>query len=86
MGRVTAICTTSWGDVWTGSSRGVIRIWKVSIQPGSTGTVSTARELRRQGGMKASAHPVNYLVVPPSGQVMMCFENRLIGILGIGYL
>jgi len=69
VGRVTAICTTAWGDVWTGSSRGTIRVWRVESQPEGVGSVSIARELRRQGGFRAAAHAINFLVVPSCGQV-----------------
>lgn len=65
---MTAICTTSFGDVWTGNSRGVIRARRVSHSSGHI-SVSEPRELRRQGGMKAASHPISALVVPTCGQV-----------------
>ena len=68
MGRVTAICTTAWGELWTASSRGTIRVWRVEATAGASVSVSPARELRRQGGMRAHTHAVNFLVVPPCGQ------------------
>ena len=69
-GRVTAICTTPYGDVWTGSSRGVIRVRNISWSNGHE-TMSEPRELRRQGGMKAAQHGICFLVMPSGGQVIM---------------
>ena len=47
----------------------MIRVWRVSSQPGGEDVISIARELRRQGGMKASANSISFLVVPSCGQV-----------------
>ena len=68
MGRVTAMCTTAWGELWTASSRGTIRIWRLETTAGASASISPARELRRQGGMRAHTHAVNFLVAPPCGQ------------------
>ncbi len=34
IGHVTAMCTTPWGELWTGSSRGIIRVWLGANKPG----------------------------------------------------
>lgn len=43
IGSVTVLITTPWGELWSGSSRGIIRVWRHAHKPeggGLTGTTS----------------------------------------------
>lgn len=68
-GKVTAICTTAHGDVWVGSSKGYLRVWRAELIGPGIGRLSQPRELRRQGGGRAAGHAIRFLVVPQCGQV-----------------
>ena len=70
VGSVTALCRTPWGELWTGSSRGSVRVWDIArldalSEPGEL----LPRELRRNGGQRPHAGKVSHIICPPGGQV-----------------
>lgn len=72
MGSVSAICRTPWGELWTGSSRGSVRVWDMARldaldEPGEL----PARELRRNGNQRPHAGKVSHIICPAGGQVRM---------------
>ena len=71
VGTITSLCRTPWGDLWTGTSRGWIRVWECS-DPGAfseTGEyVLLMRELRRHGGARPHAGGVSHMICPAGGQ------------------
>eukprot|EP00884_Botryococcus_braunii_P008578 jgi/Botrbrau1/17721/Bobra.0166s0143.1 len=96
-GAVTAICRTAWGDIWTGSSRGVIRVWSADPSSYREGLEyhGPVRELRRVNGAKPHSSPVKFLIAPSSGQVVWssgdksialwcAFSGRFLGVLKSG--
>lgn len=74
-GKVTALGISGWGELWTGSSRGAIRVWPLARgnvnhngeAGGSPGT--HLRELRRSGGARPHGGEVKQIVFPTGGQV-----------------
>lgn len=71
VGTVTAICRTPWGELWTGSSRGSVRVWDIAHlldAPSEAGEL-LMRELRRNGGQRPHADTVSHIICPPGGQV-----------------
>ena len=64
-GSIDAIAMTMWGDLWTGSSRGSVRIWhEVSV-----GKLPTSMPLKRPGGDKPHGG-VKAIVVSSCGSVV----------------
>ena len=83
MGAVTAITRTAAGDLWTGTSRGSLRMWAPEARQAAGGApavssardiAASARELRRPHGAKPHNSGVAFLVAPATGQVrqQMC--------------
>ena len=74
-GAVTAIARTAQGDLWTGSSRGSVRIWApefASAGGAVPAAPGTARELRRPpGARQPHSSAVAFLLAPATGQVQM---------------
>ena len=72
-GAVTAIARTAQGDLWTGSSRGSLRIWApefASAGGAVPAAPGTARELRRPpGSRQPHSSAVALLLAPATGQV-----------------
>lgn len=71
---------SGWGELWTGSSRGSIRVWPIGSYSGNPGESavtpgSTLRELRRSGGGRPHGGDVTAIVFPSGGQVIIspCF-------------
>ncbi|CAL8463974.1 g3509 [Coccomyxa elongata] len=80
VGTVTAICRTPWGELWTGSSRGSVRVWDIAHlldAPSEAGELLT-RELRRNGGQRPHADTVSHIICPPGGQVVWTSGERSI--------
>ena len=78
MGAVTAITRTAVGDLWTGTSRGSLRMWAPEARQAAGGgpavssaseIAASARELRRPHGAKPHNSAVAFLVAPATGQV-----------------
>ena len=57
IGHVTAMCTTPWGELWTGSSRGIIRVWLGANKPGDF-VVSVGISSGLGDSSVAGGHPV----------------------------
>lgn len=74
-GAVTAIARTAQGDLWTGSSRGSLRIWApecASAGGAVPAAPGTARELRRPpGARQPHSSAVALLLAPATGQVQV---------------
>lgn len=71
-GSVTSLCRTPWGDLWTGTSRGWIRIWECADAGAFADSAEYAlpmREIRRSGGARPHAGGVAHMVCPAGGQV-----------------
>lgn len=73
VGSVTSMCRTPWGDLWTGTSRGWIRVWEVA-EPDAFNDAGEyrlpMREVRRSGGARPHAGGVAHMVCPAGGQVI----------------
>ena len=71
IGAVLAICRSGWGELWTGSSRGSVRVWPVDEnRPRAGGEgVRAARELRRASGGRPHS-VVDFIIIPATGQVL----------------
>ena len=78
MGAVTAIVRTAAGGLWTGTSRGSLRMWAPEARQAAGGgpavssasdIAASARELRRPHGAKPHNSGVAFLVAPATGQV-----------------
>ena len=78
MGAVTAIVRTAAGGLWTGTSRGSLRIWSPEARQAASGgpavssasdIAASARELRRPHGAKPHNSGVAFLVASATGQV-----------------
>ncbi len=74
-GAVTAIARTAWGGLWTGSSRGAVRVWAPEVGGaaaaggGGAELVAPTRELRRSHGARPHGSAVAFLLAPAGGQV-----------------
>ncbi|KAL0054630.1 hypothetical protein WJX82_000216 [Trebouxia sp. C0006] len=68
IGSVTVLITTPWGELWSGSSRGIIRVWRHAHKPQGE-TQRAVRELRRPGGGKPHGE-VRSMTIPAGGQVV----------------
>ena len=69
---MTSLCRTPWGDLWTGTSRGWIRIWECADAGAFADSAEYAlpmREIRRSGGARPHAGGVAHMVCPAGGQV-----------------
>ncbi|BDA49078.1 probable type I inositol polyphosphate 5-phosphatase 12 [Coccomyxa sp. Obi] len=80
VGSVMALCRTPWGELWTGSSRGSVRVWDIAHlldAPSEPGELP-ARELRRNGGQRPHADRVSHIICPPGGQVVWTSGERSI--------
>ncbi|KAL4426187.1 hypothetical protein ABPG77_007469 [Micractinium sp. CCAP 211/92] len=72
VGHVTAMCRTPQGELWTGSSRGNVRVWELgppallAEQP----SPPRCRELRKGYGERAHGGPVLRLACPADGQLV----------------
>jgi len=70
-GAVTAIARTAWGGLWTGSSRGAVRVWAPEVGGaaaaggGGAELVAPTRELRRSHGARPHGSAVAFL---PAGR------------------
>ena len=75
-GSVNAIVLTAYGDLWTGSSRGSLRIWKNGgkILPRSG---QNSSELRRANGDRAHGRIKALLYVPGANLVWSCGIHSL---------
>ncbi|UPQ98747.1 inositol polyphosphate phosphatase [Chloropicon primus] len=75
-GSVNAIIVTAYGDVWTGSSRGSLRIWKDGgkVLPRSG---QNSFELRRSNGDRAHGRIKALLYVPAANVVWSCGIHSL---------
>ena len=71
VGAITSLCRTPWGGLWTGTSRGWIRIWECS-DPGAFNDAGEyalpMRELRRHGGARPHSGSVAHMICPAGGQ------------------
>jgi hypothetical protein len=65
---VRALCKTPWGELWSGSSRGWVRVWQVA-QPEDGIHQQPLRELRRSGGLRPHVGGVTHMCCPAGGQV-----------------
>lgn len=71
------MCLGPTGELWTGSSRGTVRVW----QPGSPLVEDVdvpqppvrCRELRRGGGDRAHNGAVVYMIRSSDGQIVSVF-------------
>ena len=45
IGSVTVLLTTPWGELWSGSSRGIIRVWRNAHKSGGGGLLVTSSPL-----------------------------------------
>lgn len=73
VGQVTTICVTPAGEVWTGSSRGHIRVWTLgrpASYAGEEPEPPMCRELRRAGGERPHNSAVGCLVCDATGQLV----------------
>ena len=72
VGAITSLCRTPWGNLWTGTSRGWIRIWDCA-DPGAFNDAGEyalpMRELRRHGGARPHIGSVSHMICPAGGQV-----------------
>ncbi len=88
VGSVRALCRTPWGELWTGSSRGSVRVWDIAHlldAPSEPGELLT-RELRRHGGQRPHADTVSHIICPPGGQVdPLHFSDSLLWFSGISF-
>lgn len=74
-GYVSAICVSpATGHVWTGSSRGHIRIWPLGARPSSTllgpSQPLSAREIRKTQGDRPHGSPVLFLAASADGSTV----------------
>lgn len=80
VGSVDCMCVSPIGELWTGSSRGAVRVWSVGW--GSSGSMidqpnqPRARELRRAAGERAHSGPVVGIACTADGQVMWTASGR----------
>ncbi|KAK9799381.1 hypothetical protein WJX73_007250 [Symbiochloris irregularis] len=69
LGAVTSVAVSGWGELWTGSSRGNLRVWSSpGDSRGSPGYL--LRELRRNGGARPHGSAVTQIIFPCGGQVV----------------
>ena len=70
-GAITSLCRTPWGDLWTGTSRGWMRIWECA-DPGAFNDAGEyalpMREVRRHGGARPHSGGVSHMICPAGGQ------------------
>lgn len=76
------MCKTPWGELWTGSSRGWVRVWQVwqkgALSPKQEDGGQPLRELRRAGNLRPHAAGVTHMCCPAGGQVgaeMPCLQR-----------
>jgi len=72
VGSITSVCRTPWGGVWTGTSRGSIRIWECADAEAFSEAGDYAlpmREVRRSGGARPHNGSVGHMICPAGGQV-----------------
>ncbi|CAL5226967.1 g9852 [Coccomyxa viridis] len=81
VGAITSLCRTPWGNLWTGTSRGWIRIWDCA-DPGAFNDAGEyalpMRELRRHGGARPHIGSVSHMICPAGGQVVWSGSERAI--------
>ncbi|KAL4853623.1 Type II inositol polyphosphate 5-phosphatase 15 [Chlorella vulgaris] len=78
VGFVTAMRRTSHGHLWTGSSRGNLRVWELK-EPALLGDAPEpprARELRKGFGERAHSGPVLALSCPADGQLVWSASSK----------
>ncbi|KAK9805177.1 hypothetical protein WJX72_003678 [[Myrmecia] bisecta] len=82
IGAVTAMCVTAWGELWTGSSRGSIRIWRSDGESTNTSGeyARPMRELRRVGGGKPHNGAIHYFAIPAGGQIIWSGSNKTLAL------
>ncbi|GAB4822767.1 hypothetical protein N2152v2_009813 [Parachlorella kessleri] len=81
VGHVLTMCVTPQGELWTGSSRGNIRVWQLPGRNSSTDAPSeplVCRELRRPMGERPHPGSVLALVCPSDGQLVWSASGKTI--------
>eukprot|EP00803_Ostreobium_quekettii_P009168 evm.model.scf_526.1 EVM.evm.TU.scf_526.1 scf_526:8820-20300(-) len=76
-GSVSAMVATQWGQLWTGSSRGSLRVWGQATS--GTGPSGPSRTLRRNHGDKAHGE-VKSIVLSTCGSIVWTAGHSNLGL------
>jgi len=60
IGSVTVLITTPWGELWSGSSRGIIRVWRHAHKPQGGGHQRKKKNKRRKQKTMLSAQKQHF--------------------------